>query len=400
MKQFYIYLLNAIFVSILDLIDSAFGNSISIDSICVLSALTIAQWTINIICRIGEYAYGIKIKNEGECLFLTIIASITCGLITILFRNEIPKLWNLTDRQNELLSLCLLYYGLFSVINRIRGFIDAYMTLNCKNKYIVTGNVLFYALMIITDAIVIFTGGECYHLIIMTGVSSLLTVVCYLVFCDAAKLIKKPDIKEALKISMQAKDLLIDRILGKISTVTFSICASYLGTDLFAIHSVAYSIATSTEEITYCIYTNQLVHLHKFNDIKEKYKELITTAKKMFIPVILSVYLVAILLIIPIKGNLKFEQVIGFVIMYATQCILIQIYENYKGFLTSCQATKILRYGGLVGVFIRVPIALMGAFTPVGIYAFAFGSGIDFLFRGLYYRHKSLQLLSTPTISA
>ena len=101
----------------------------------------------------------------------------------------------------------------------------------------------------------------------------------------------------------------------------------------------------------------------------------------------------AILLAIPLKGDLKFGQVFWFVLMYSTQCILVQIYENHRGFLTSCKATKVLRYGGLVGIIIRVPIAIIGGFTPVGIYAFAFGSGIDFLFRGLYYRRESLKLI-------
>lgn len=41
MKQFFIFLFTGASIAILDLIDSAFGNHISLDSICVMSAFTV-----------------------------------------------------------------------------------------------------------------------------------------------------------------------------------------------------------------------------------------------------------------------------------------------------------------------------------------------------------------------
>ena len=68
-----------------------------------------------------------------------------------------------------------------------------------------------------------------------------------------------------------------------------------------------------------------------------------------------------------------------------TQCILLCIYENARGFLTSIGETKILRYGGLIGIVIRVPWSFLSIYTPLGIVGFALGSGIDFFVRGIYY---------------
>lgn len=41
MRQFFVFLFTGTSVAILDLIDSAFGNHISLDSICVMSAFTV-----------------------------------------------------------------------------------------------------------------------------------------------------------------------------------------------------------------------------------------------------------------------------------------------------------------------------------------------------------------------
>lgn len=56
MKQFFVFALTGASIAILDLVDSAFGNTINIDSICVMSAFTIIYWFICVICQIGEYA--------------------------------------------------------------------------------------------------------------------------------------------------------------------------------------------------------------------------------------------------------------------------------------------------------------------------------------------------------
>lgn len=64
---------------------------------------------------------------------------------------------------------------------------------------------------------------------------------------------------------------------------------------------------------------------------------------------------------------------------------MLCIYENARGFLTSIEETKVLRYGGLVGLLIIVPWSFLSIFTPLGIIGFALGSGIDFFVREIYY---------------
>ena len=68
---------------------------------------------------------------------------------------------------------------------------------------------------------------------------------------------------------------------------------------------------------------------------------------------------------------------------------MLCIYENARGFLTSIEETKVLSYGGLVGLLIIVPWSFLSIFTPLGIVGFALGLGIDFFVRGLYYANEA-----------
>lgn len=137
MKQFFVFALTGASIAILDLVDSAFGNTINIDSICVMSAFTIIYWFICVICQIGEYAYKVKLKNETECFILEMIATVLCSILIIVFRNQISHIYNLTENQYRLFSLCLLYKGILLVPAKIQSFFYSYIEVNCKNKNIV-----------------------------------------------------------------------------------------------------------------------------------------------------------------------------------------------------------------------------------------------------------------------
>ncbi|MEI3356484.1 MAG: hypothetical protein V8R81_05510 [Clostridia bacterium] len=52
MKQFFIFAIVGAATGILDLIDSAFANNISLDSICVMASFAILLWLINALCQI------------------------------------------------------------------------------------------------------------------------------------------------------------------------------------------------------------------------------------------------------------------------------------------------------------------------------------------------------------
>lgn len=397
MRQFFIFLFTGASIAILDLIDSAFGNHISLDSICVMSAFTVIYWCVDCICKAGEYAYRVKLKYESECFVFQVVITLICSFILIVFRVPIAYIYSLTNTQYELLSMCLFYKGLYLIFGKLESFYRNYIALTCQNKHIIISNIIFYITMIGADALVIAFDGECYHLVIATGVADAITVIYYLLFCRFEW--KKPTFERLKECILCAKDIVIDRVLGKVATVVFNICASHLQTEIYALHSIGYAIATSLEECTNCCYTFQIVRLKAISSLKEKYKMCKKLSKQVFIPTILVCYGVAVLMVLPMKGVVDFKSALIVTLLYNTQCLLLQLYENHRGFLTSCGATECLRLGGLFGILVRVPIAVISITTPIGIYGFALGSGIDFFVRGLYYKYKSINLINKEAVT-
>lgn len=102
-------------------------------------------------------------------------------------------------------------------------------------------------------------------------------------------------------------------------------------------------------------------------------------SKSTYFPAVIMCYVITIGMVFPMKGELNTVEVLYFSLLYGTQCMMIQLYENYRAFLTSCERTESLRLGGLFGFIVRVPISLISIFTPIGIYGFALVQGIDFL---------------------
>lgn len=148
------------------------------------------------------------------------------------------------------------------------------------------------------------------------------------------------------------------------------------------------------ESITDRCCTYQLIKLKTTKSIQTKYKTYKDTFKKTFIPATIVCYLSAIVMVFPMKGVIGFKEALIVTLMYNSQSIFIQPYENIRGFLISCEDTKSLRFGGLIGILVRVPISLISIFTPIGIYGFAFGVSIDFMARFIYLKYKAVNIVN------
>ena len=221
MKQFLIFLFTGASIAILDLVDSAFGNQISLDSICVMSAFTVLYWCFSALCTVGEYAYRVKLKYESECFTLQVTITLICSFILIVFRVPLSHIYSLTDTQYDLLAMCLLCKGICLIFGKLETFFRTYIALSCQNKHIIISNIIFYSTMIVADAIVIALHGECYHLVITTGIADAITVIYYLIFCRFKW--SKPTFKRLKECIKCARDIVIDRVLGKVATIGFII---------------------------------------------------------------------------------------------------------------------------------------------------------------------------------
>ena len=387
MRQFFIFIILDFFVAVFDLVDSAFGNNLGIDSICVMSAFTIITWCANVLGNLGRYAYDVKQKHFSECLVLQLLSSSITSIILIVFCKQLPYLYHLTEIQYSLFSKCLFWFALAFPMVQVARLFDNYIVLQCKNKTLITSCVIYYVLMIALDIVVILLGGKCYHLVITTNISWFIYFIFIVCKEKLWTLLNKVDRKILKECCLDAKDIVIDRCLGKLATVIFNILASYMGTELYALHSIGYAISTTSETITNDWYRYQIIKLNGISNKKEKYNTYVKLRNQTFLPSVFLCFVLCFVLIIPMHGETNLLNAFFVSCLYMTQCILLCIYENARGFLTSIEETKVLRYGGLVGILIRVPLAVISIVTPISIVGFALASGIDFFMRGVYYTH-------------
>lgn len=181
----------------------------------------------------------------------------------------------------------------------------------------------------------------------------------------------------------------VDRIFGKVATIIYNIYASRLGTELYAIHGICYSIATFTEYITNAQFNYQVVILSAISDVSKKWEKCKDILKKTVLPLTLIGYAMSFLLLFLIHGDVHITDCVVPLIFYSSQVVFIQLYESLRGYLTSLKRTDLLKYAGLVGILTRIPVTLIAYYSGSGIYGFALASTIDFTCRGLYFYYCS-----------
>lgn len=397
MRQFFVLLLTGFGIAVLELIDSAFGNNLGIDSIVVMSAFTVIFWCANTVGNLGKFAYEVKLKDFSECAILQLLSSSAVSIFLLLLYRQIPYIFHLSgETQYELLSKCIFHLALAFPLRRITEYIYHYAVLQCKNMVVVATNVSFYTVMIVLDALVIIFKGRCYHLVITTNLSYVVNFVHIVVAAKIWRDFNHVSLREMKSCWLSAKDIMINKCLGKVATVVFNVLASYLGTELYALHGIGYAIATSSEPITSAWYQYQVIKLHEITNPSEKLIRCKEIQRKTFLPAIALSYVLMLILIIPLHGQTDLTSAFLISCLYMTQCFALCVYENAIGLLNSLEATKIVKWGGLVGIFVRIPIAVISVMTPIGLIGFALGSGIDFLARGIFYEYQARKSIESP----
>lgn len=385
MKQFYIFLVQGLFVAICGLIDTAFGNQLGIDSICVLASYTVLTWISYNTYSLGTYAYRVMLDKKEVCILTNLGISILMIILVLPLVNIIPEIYSLTQVQKLLMSNCLRAHIITMPALAVGEFLSSYIQLKCLNKCIVISNIIFYVVMLSSDAAVVILGGNLEMLIWCTGASYIIYDIYLLISSKFLKDLDKPLFRDLKLVIKYGSDIFFDRMTGKVATIAYNIFASKLGTELYAIHSVCYAIAVSTENFTNTIYTYQVIKLSAIEDIKKKFKECNKTMLKCALPSTIISYTMAFAMLIFLHGDTSIKQCCIYLPIYCLQAIVLILYESYKGYLTSVKQSKYLRYGGLCGIIVRIPISVIGFYLGLGILPFALACVIDFLVRGIYY---------------
>lgn len=385
MKQLIIYVFSGLFIAIGSLIDTAFGNHLGIDSICVLSAYTIITWITYVVYSIGSYGYRVLLSEAKSCFLCQIIISVIVGIIVFILSNIIPHLYSLTSYQYALFARCLRVHAVSVPFLAVGEYLLNYITLKCNNKLMWIVTIIFYVQMIISDYIVVKFDMGLEWLIVVTGFSYVVQDIILLVFSGIFKEKENISVHGIKECIHHGKRIVIDRLLGKVATIVFNIYASKLDTQLYAIHSVCYSLGVTTEYFTNACYNFQVVELSKQKSVTDKYNRMKYLAKKYYVWIGLVSTLFCLIMMFFTHGDINIKTCWLFVLIYSSQAWLIQLYENYRAFLTVIQNTRYLMWGGLFGIFVRIPVTLISYYTGLGLIGFGLASGIDFFARGIYF---------------
>lgn len=386
MKQLYIFIISGMLIGICELVDTAFGNHINIDSVCVLSSFTIITWVAYSIYSIGAYGYRILLKDSKSCLSIQIVVSVVLSIFIYALSSYIPHLFFLTAEQHLLFENVLKTYSLGIVFQATGDYLLQYIKFKYFNKLMFISNIIFYVIMIMFDTLVLLFGYDLSFMIIGTNISYLIYDAIVYKYSKIYKETDKINLKSIQQCLKHGSRIVLDRLFGKVATIVFNIYASRLGTELYAVHCICYAVSAKTENITNCIYDFQISSLNRVSNIKDKFKTCRDNLKKMYVPVSIISFVFGITVLFFIHGVVDLKTCIIYTFIYYSQSLLIQSYESYKGFLSSVKATNYIAFCGLVGVFIRIPIALISYYCGIGLIGFGLASGIDFWFRGLYYK--------------
>lgn len=382
-KQFLFFLFQNIFIGICNLIDTAFGNHIDLDSVCVLSAYTIITWVTYATYSIGSYAYRVLLDKAKLCCVLQIATGILLGAVLYACNSVVSHMYSLTDNQYVLFESCLKVHALWCPVLAFREFLGNYAEYRCYNKQALSGNIILYGSMIITDVLVIYFGGSLTELVWFTGLCSLIYSVYMFIVLDFRKekfCFSKLDAKLAFK---HGWNTCFDRITGKVATVCYNIYASKLGTELYAVHSVCYAIGVFTENFTNALLTYEVISL--VDKKQDKFKHCVAVAKKYSVFIVVSSYFVCYLLLLFTHGTVSITDCLLYTALYCTEIFALLLYEPMKAYLLSEGCTNYLKFGGVIGIFVRIPLVVIGYYLNLGLFPFALSCTFDFGVRGLYF---------------
>lgn len=385
MRQLYIFIMQYLFIMMCEQIDTAFINNVSMDAICIFSAFCPLMWTVNQIRNMGIEGYRVLRKNRMNCFVLCTITSLVSSVLCVSLSGIIPEIYSITDLQKELLTKCLFMEGIGLVFQGMEHFIHNWLLLECRNKEAIKYDITLYIMMIASDLFVFMNKFSVEYFMLATTICYFIQVVIMCMFTDflVKERISMTILKEATK---HASRLLIDGLVGKVATMFYNIFASKLGTELYAIHAICYNICTQEEAISVSAYTFTLTHLKK---TKGTYTEAWEIIKKNLIKLIYITYITAGVLLVLTHGSVSIWTCVPYLIVYVSDIIALIFYEVFKGYLVTHQKTFIVKNGGIVGVFIRIPTVIIGYYCGLGVWGFALPCLIDFSVRAIYFERSA-----------
>lgn len=384
-RRYLSVLANYLLVGICELIDTAFSNRISLDTICVMSAYFTVITCALVIYQVGSYAYRVLKSNEKYCLAIGFITSCIEGILIFIFADNIASVFSFTDFQMELLAKCLRIYAVSIGLFQIGDFTYGYSLLNSKNMEMLVCNIIYYILLIGTDVLVVVFHGGLAELILCTSLSYAVYdpfVVILSGILKSNEKYRKGLVKDILKHGINT---CIGRIADRLSNLVYNMLISSLGTEMYAIHGVCRSIASFTEHFTNGFYTYLMVDICQVENVKERLSRCYELIKEKFTVTIIMCYTFCFVMLIAIHGKVKLIDCLPYVGLYCLQFIPTIFYETLKAYLSTVKKSKYFIFAGLIGLLTEPIVCFIAIKTGLDLWLISLVISIDIGCRALFY---------------
>lgn len=384
MKEFTSILISFIFMGIASSVDHFFSNVISINAIVVCSSFFTIDLMIKSLGEIGTYTYRTIRKDEGQYILITGIISFLIGIVTVLLKDKLVLLFNLTNEQQSMLINLIYIYPLYITFGRVcNGLLEITRLKNDLKTYR-NGLFLFYFLLIFLDILVFVTLKSVLLLYLTTVIAWIIAIIF---------LSKKGKIKYQLPTKTVIKNICkygiiytAERLISRIFLMIYGSLASRLGTTKYAIHSICYQVCVNLEIITNAYSAALMIKLPEAKTKTAEYKRA-KKYKRMYLPIVAALnFVFAFIYLFILHGKLPISDVFPYFFFYIFTVFGLQEYETYKALLVIDGKPIKLFLGSLFGVALRIVVCFLFMNTSYGLYVFGISNFLDFYSRSIIFK--------------
>lgn len=384
MKEFISIIISFVFMSIADSIDSAFNNLISIDAIVACGSFALIDLIFKSFSEIGTYTYRTTRKNEWSYLWFNILFGLLMGFIVFAFRGVIINIFDLTDIQKQMLSVLLSFYTLYLVFGRLANALFEMIRLKGKLKLYRRSLIIYYASLIIIDALAYLITKNLVVLFIATMISWIISSV-YMLYNLRIKF-EFPNRQAFENVIKYGLAYSLERLLSRILIVLYGVVASHLGTESYSIHTICYSVSLTLEIITNAYQATLMIKVPQGKTYKEQYNICMNMKHKCFPLIIVLNFVFALIYLLISHGSLPLYKCFPYIIFYSLGVFGLYPYETYKTLCIAQGKSYILLIGSTIGAAIRFVVCLLFINTQFALFVFGIVNFLDFYSRSVVYR--------------
>lgn len=383
MHEFLSLLVSFLIMAIADSIDVAFGNNISIDSVVVIGCAVSFLSVVQSATRIGAYSYRIMRVEESKCLFVDLILGFLTGFLVLIFKDTIVNLYSITYEQKELFKKLLSTFIIYIPCHFIGNACFEMIRLKGDLKFYRKCMVIFYSLLISSDAIIYFTLKNLALMYVFTALCQMVIVIMFL--CKYKVKYKKIDknfINNAVKYGLP---VCAERLLNGVCLMSYGVMASKMGNINFAIHSVLYGSIYNAEQVTNAYNSAMMIVLPLNKGYEETKNNLKSWSMRLF-PIMLVAYICYSMVSIFIyRGKVDLYSCFPWFFFYMLEFFGLFVYENSKVLTINQKVCKFLPFGCILGFAFRMTISYIGIIIKIPLAFFGIGLMCDWAIRGMFY---------------